>query len=64
MEATKVGGQKLAELKAFIAKRPVYTVLSTDLLTKLTGRAPRTWQDAVEDYVFNYYAKHQSSKAE
>ena len=64
MEASKVGGQKLAELKAFIAKRPVYTVLSSDLLTKLTGRPPRSWQDAVEDYVFNYYAKHNTSKAE
>lgn len=57
MKATHVGGQKMAELKAFIAKRPVYTVLSTELLTKLTGHPPRRWQDAVEDYVFNYYVK-------
>ncbi len=58
MKATTVGAQKLAELKAFIARRPVYTVLSTELLTKLTGRPPRSWQEAVEDYVFNYYAPH------
>lgn len=56
MKAKHVEGQKLVELKAFVARRPVYTVLSTDLLRKLTGRAPRKWQDAVEDYVFNYFA--------
>jgi dTDP-4-dehydrorhamnose reductase len=56
LKAATVGAQKLAELKAFIARRPVYTVLSTALLTKLTGHPLRHWQDAVEDYVFNYYA--------
>jgi dTDP-4-dehydrorhamnose reductase len=45
----------MSEIKAFIAQRPVYTVLSTDLLTKLTGHRPRSWQDAVEDYVFNHF---------
>jgi len=55
MKGTRVGGQKLSELKAFVARRPVYTVLSTELLTKLTGHPPRKWQDAVEDYVFNYF---------
>ena len=55
VKATHVAAQKLSELKAFVAKRPAYTVLCTDLLSKLTGRAPRTWQEAVEDYVFNYF---------
>lgn len=55
VKATTVAPQKLVELKAFIARRPVYTVLSTELLTKLTGHPPRRWQDAVEDYVFNYF---------
>ena len=58
LKTTTVGAQKLAELKAFVARRPVYTVLSTELLAKLTGHPPRSWQDAVEDYVFNYYALH------
>ena len=56
MKAANVGAQKLVELKAFKAVRPVYTVLCTQLLTKLTGHPPRHWHDAVEDYVFNYYA--------
>jgi dTDP-4-dehydrorhamnose reductase len=56
MKAKTIAAQKLAELKAFIARRPVYTVLSCDLLAKLTGHPPRKWQDAVEDYVFNYVA--------
>lgn len=64
MKAKTVGGQKLAELKAFVAKRPVYTVLSSALLTKLGGHAPRSWQDAVEDYVFNYYVPQVRLQAE
>jgi dTDP-4-dehydrorhamnose reductase len=43
--------QKMAELKAFIARRPVYTVMSTERLTELTSLVPRTWQEAVEDHV-------------
>lgn len=53
-----VGAQKLSELKAFKARRPVYTVLSSELLSQLTGHPPRHWHDAVEDYVFNYYSLH------
>ena len=41
----------MSTLTAFIAKRPVYTVLSTDKLTKLLGYSPRSWQDAVEEYI-------------
>lgn len=64
LKATTVGGQKMAELKAFIARRPVYTVLSTELLSKLTGHPPRHWHDAVEDYIFNYYAPQHKPGAE
>ena len=46
-----VAPQKMADLKAFIAKRPVYTVLSTGRLTELTGESPRDWRLAVEEYV-------------
>jgi dTDP-4-dehydrorhamnose reductase len=41
----------MASMKAFVARRPVYTVLSSAKLASLTGSAPRTWQAAVEDYV-------------
>jgi dTDP-4-dehydrorhamnose reductase len=48
-----VAGVKLADFPAFIARRPVQTALSTEKLTALTGLVPRTWQDAVDDYVRN-----------
>lgn len=34
------------------AKRPEYSVLSTDLLTELTGYRPRPWPQALRDYIF------------
>lgn len=52
-----VGALALTDMKNFVAKRPVYTVLSTEKLAKLTGQSPRSWQDAVEDYVTNYVAR-------
>lgn len=49
--AHTVGALKMADLKAFIAKRPPYTVMSTSRLAGLTGVAPRPWQEAVREYV-------------
>ena len=46
-----VAPQKMSDITAFIARRPVYTVMSTEKLTRLTGQKPRPWQDAVEDYI-------------
>lgn len=46
-----VGPLQMADLKAFIAKRPVYTVMSTARFTELTGLTPRPWQEAVEEYL-------------
>lgn len=51
--AHTVGALRMADLKAFIAKRPPYTVMSTSRLAGLTGRAPRSWQEAVREYVFS-----------
>ena len=51
LQGRKVAAQKMADIKAFIAERPVYTVMSTEKLTRLTGITPRSWQDAAEDYV-------------
>jgi dTDP-4-dehydrorhamnose reductase len=55
----KVEALKMSELSAFVARRPVYTVLGTGKLTALIGGAPRKWQDAVEDYVIHFFAKKQ-----
>jgi dTDP-4-dehydrorhamnose reductase len=41
----------MADLAAFVARRPVYTVMSTARLTALTGLAPRPWQEAVAEHV-------------
>lgn len=41
----------MSAIKAFIAKRPVNTALSTEKLTRLTGNKPRDWRDAVEEHI-------------
>lgn len=56
LRARTVAPQKMADLKAFIAKRPPQTALSTVRLTKLSGLTPRSWQDAVGDYVRTLWA--------
>ncbi|MGI8431031.1 MAG: dTDP-4-dehydrorhamnose reductase [Chthoniobacterales bacterium] len=56
MAATRVGASSLGEMKSFVARRPVYTVLATERYAELTGEAPRDWHDAVEQYVREHYA--------
>ena len=51
LKATKVGALKMSDMKSWVARRPVYTVLSTAKYTSLTGESPRPWQDAVAEYV-------------
>jgi dTDP-4-dehydrorhamnose reductase len=56
LRARHVSPQKMAELKAFIAKRPPQSAMSTARLTKVTGRTPRPWQEAVAEYVREKWA--------
>jgi dTDP-4-dehydrorhamnose reductase len=56
VKTTQVKFLPIAGMKAFIARRPVYTVLSTDKLATLTGAPPRHWQQAVEEYVTAHIA--------
>jgi dTDP-4-dehydrorhamnose reductase len=51
MKARTIGASSLAEMKSFIAKRPVYSVLSSARYEALTGVTPRPWQEAVADFV-------------
>ena len=51
MKARTIGASSLAEMKSFIAKRPVYSVLSSAKYAALTGVTPRPWQEAVADFV-------------
>jgi dTDP-4-dehydrorhamnose reductase len=51
LKGRTVGFQAMASLAAFVAKRPVHTVLSTQRFAALTGQTPRCWQEAVAEYV-------------
>lgn len=51
LKGRTVAPLRMSDLKAFVARRPVYTVMSTARLTELTGLIPRPWQEAVEDHV-------------
>jgi dTDP-4-dehydrorhamnose reductase len=54
MKARKVGAAALADMKNFIAKRPVYSVLSNGKYQRATGQTPRPWRNTVADYVRDY----------
>jgi dTDP-4-dehydrorhamnose reductase len=41
----------LAEMKSFIAPRPVHTALDLNRLAAATGLRPRPWQDALTEYL-------------
>lgn len=41
----------------FVATRPPFTVLDTARFTRLTGITPRTWQDALAEYIAARYLR-------
>ncbi len=57
LKAERVGAVSLADMKNFVAKRPVYTVLSTAKFTGLTGVQPRHWREAVAEYISAHVSK-------
>ncbi len=57
LKATTVSALKLKDMANWVARRPVYSVLSTAKYTKLTGASPRTWRQAVADYITRFYSK-------
>ena len=55
LKAKAVGALKLSDMKDWIARRPVYSVLSTAKYIAITGTTPRNWRDAVGEYVKSFY---------
>jgi len=57
MKAKTIGPVKLNDMQDWIARRPVSSVLSTAKYVQLTGMPPRTWREAVADYIRRFYSK-------
>ncbi len=57
VKARTVSPLKLKDMKNWVARRPVYSVLSSGKYAQLTGASPRTWREAVSDYIRRFYSK-------
>ncbi len=57
LKAERIGTVSLADIKNFVARRPVHTVLSTAKFAALTGVKPRHWREAVAEYITAHVSK-------
>jgi len=57
LKGTTVGALQLSEMTNWVARRPVYSVLSIAKYAEVTGRASRAWREAVADYITRFYSK-------
>ena len=57
LKAERIGAVSLADMKNFVAQRPVNTVLSTAKFAALTGVQPRHWREAVAEYISAHVSK-------
>jgi dTDP-4-dehydrorhamnose reductase len=57
LKARAVAALQLSEMKNWVARRPPYSVLSTEKFFSLTGATPRNWRDAVAEYVREFVVR-------
>lgn len=48
LKTRMISANRLEDVAAFVARRPINSVLDTTKFTKLTGIAPRSWQEAMK----------------
>ena len=59
LKAGRVEALSLSDMKNFVARRPVHTVLSTAKFTALTGVQPRHWREAIAEYISAHVSKNE-----
>lgn len=59
----KIAGNTLADIPAFLAKRPPNSGMSTAKYTAFTGITPRSWQEALRDHFLagDFLEKHRTA---
>ena len=57
MKAQEVARLELAQMKNFVARRPVNTVLSNAKFSQITAWQPRHWREAVASYIGDYVVR-------
>ncbi len=60
--AHEIQPSTLSSMKAFVAARPVYTIMATEKFSRITGLTPRPWQEAVRDFVRSKYSEHSNKE--
>ena len=57
LKAKRVMPLFLSDMEAFIAQRPIHSMLSTEKLSGVIQDKIRPWQAAVQDYLMTFYGK-------